>query len=91
MIPLQAPKQDRGGGQPAARRDGSRHRRGDAYIPPSASGPPPPTVQVVSSHDGVNRGDARVGAVGGVGVAMLAGGGLLAVRVRREHLDPATR
>jgi hypothetical protein len=38
------------------------------------------------------RGDAGIGAVGGIGIAMLAtGGGLVAVRMRRMHLDPATR
>ena len=70
--------------------DRSRHPRGDAYIPPNASGPPPPTV--VSSQGGVNWRDAGIGAVGGIGIAMLAtGGGLVAVRMRRDHLDPATR
>jgi hypothetical protein len=93
MTSYNHPIKCRAGGQPAARRDRSRGRRG-AYIAPGASGPPPPSVQVVpvSSHDGFNRGDAGIRAAGGVGIAMPAtGGGLLAVRVRRDHLDPATR
>ena len=63
------PIQRRHGGQPVARRDRSRHRRGDAYIASSASGPPPPSVQVVhvSSHHGVNgatRGSGQPAASG---------------------------
>ena len=38
------------------------------------------------------RGDAGIRAAGGIGIAMRAtGGGLLAVRMPRDHLDPATR
>ena len=80
MVLFQPPGQDQAGGQPAARRDRSRHRRGDAYIAPSGSGPPPPSVQVVhvSSHDGFNQGDVGIRAAGGLGIAMLdtAGGSL---------------
>jgi hypothetical protein len=36
--------------------------------------------------------DAGIAAAGGIGIAMLApGGGLLGVRLRSDHLDPATR
>jgi hypothetical protein len=50
---------------------------------------------VVRAHAAEGRfdwGDAGVGAVGGIGIALLAtGGGIVAVRMRRDHLDPATR
>ena len=45
-----------------------------------------------TSQTGFDWGDAGIGAAGGIGIAMLAtGGGLVAVRMRRDHLDPATR
>jgi hypothetical protein len=53
---------------------------------------PQPAVRAQPPNSGFDWGDAGIGAAGGIGIAMLAaGGGLLAVRMRREHLDPATR
>ena len=53
------------------------------YIPPSTSGPPPPPVHVVhvSSNDGFSRGDAGIGAVGGIGIATLAAASAIVARL----------
>jgi len=60
-----APKQDRGGGQPAARRDRSRHRRGDAHIPLNASGPTPRRYR--SSHPTIaSTGATQLILIGGI-------------------------
>lgn len=49
-------------------------------------------VQSPSLKSGFDWGDAGIGAAGGIGIAMLATcGGMVAVRVRRDHLDPAAR
>jgi hypothetical protein len=63
----------------------------------SAPNPPTPVsrqpaVQIVriSDHNGFDWGDAGIGAVGGVGLSMLAiGGGLLVTSMRRP--DPAVQ
>jgi hypothetical protein len=53
---------------------------------------PQAAVRIQTPQTGFDWGDAAIGAAGGIGIAMLAaGGGLVAVRMRREHLDPATR
>jgi hypothetical protein len=94
MSRINHPIQRRAAGRPVARRDRSHHRRGDPHIALSAVGPPTATVPVVhaSSHDGFDRGDAGIRAAGATGTAMPgAGGGLVLVRMRRDHLDPATR
>jgi hypothetical protein len=53
---------------------------------------PQAVVRIQTPQPGFDWGDAGIGAAGGIGIAMLAaGGGLLAVRIRREHPDPATR
>ena len=53
---------------------------------------PQAAVRIQTPQTGFDWGDAAIGAAGGIGIAMLAaGGGLVAVRMRRDHLDPATR
>ena len=53
---------------------------------------PQAAVRIQTSQTRFDWGDAGIGAAGGIGIAMLAaGGGLVAVRVRRDHLDPAAR
>jgi hypothetical protein len=65
--------------------------------PPSAeplanTSTPQSVVHVLTPNTGFDWGDAGIGAAGGIGIAMLAtGGGLFAVRMRRDHHDPATR
>ena len=50
------------------------------------------SARVHAAPSGFDWGDAGIGAAGGIGILMLAtGGGLVAVRMRRDHLDPATR
>jgi hypothetical protein len=67
---------------------------GGDFLAPAAP-PPAARAQIVRAQapqTGFDWGDAGIGAAGGIGIAMLAaGGGLLAVRMRRDHLDPATR
>lgn len=53
---------------------------------------PQAAVQTPTQQTGFDWGDAAIGAAGGIGIALLAtGGGIVAVRKRRDHLDPATR
>ena len=53
---------------------------------------PQAAVRIQTPQTGFDWGDAGIGAAGGIGITMLAaGGGLLAVRMRRDHLDPAAR
>jgi hypothetical protein len=62
---------------------------GGDFLAPAA---PPAVVRVQAPQNGFDWGDAAIGAAGGIGIALLAtGGGLGAVRRRRDHLDPATR
>ena len=79
------------GGQPVARRDRSRHRRGDAYMRVGTADPVGAGRASLIARC-FNWGDAGIGVAGGTGIAMLAtGGALVAVRLRRDHLGPATR
>ena len=53
---------------------------------------PQAVVRVHAPQSGFDWGDAGIGAAGGIGLAMLVtGGGLVLVRMRRDHLDTATR
>jgi hypothetical protein len=53
---------------------------------------PQAAVRIQTPQTGFDWGDAAVGAAGGIGIALLAtGGGLVAVRMRRDHFDPTTR
>ena len=48
-------------------------------------------VRVQIPPSGFDWGDAGIGAAGGIGITMLvAGGGLVLVRTRRDHLDPTS-
>jgi len=53
---------------------------------------PQAAVRIQTPQTAFDWGDAGIGAAGGIVIAMLAtGSGLLAVRTRRDHLDPTTR
>ena len=63
------------GGQPVARRDCSRHRRGDAYIRRVGTADPVGAGRASLIARCFNWGDAGIGAADGIGIPMLATGG----------------